>query len=252
MKRLAIFALLIMLCTPAAAQRVVFIGDSVTDGGWGRSSDLGRPTAERNLTDLNHIYGHGYMMMCAAHYEASQPERDWHFFNRGISGDDLTRIEARWDDDLLALQPDVVSLLVGINDVYLHMRNHADEEFDFAGWERRYRALIDRVREANPDVRIMLGTPFIARAGRNGAAENYDRCEAAVWHLAAIVARIAADCDAVLLRYDELFAGLRLMHPRVEMSHWIWDGIHPTMAGHRMMADLWIESFDKLADSNKR
>ena len=252
MKRLFTILLLAVAAMPAFGQRVVFIGDSVTDGGWGRSSDLGRPSAERNLTDLNHIYGHGYMLMCAAHYEASQPERGLLFFNRGISGDDLTRIEARWDDDLLALKPDVVSLLVGINDVYLHVRNHADLEFDFEGWERRYRGLIERLRESNPDVRIMLGTPFIARVGRNGEADNYRRCEAAVWQLAAIVARIAADCDAVVLRYDELFAGLRLIHPTVPMSHWIWDGIHPTMAGHRMMADLWIEQFDKLADNGRQ
>lgn len=249
MKRtLAIFLFMLLAAMPVCGQRVVFVGDSVTDGGWGRSSGFAQPSAERNHTDLNHIYGHGYMMLCAAHYEAVQPERDQQFFNRGISGDDLARIEARWDSDVMALQPDVLSMLVGINDTYEHMKRRPDEEFDFAGWESRYRALLDRAREANPDLRIMLGTPFIARAGRNGAAANYDSCEAVVWRLAETVVRIAADYDAVLLRYDELFAGLALMHPAVPAEHWIWDGIHPTMAGHRMMADLWIENYDKLID----
>ena len=250
MKRLFVLLVLLAVQTVVFGQRVVFIGDSVTDGGWGRSCDLGRPSAERNHKDQNHIYGHGYMMMCAAHYEAVQPARDWHFFNRGISGDDLLRIEARWDDDVVALRPDVLSMMEGINDVYLHMRNHAGEEFDFAGWESRYRALLDRAREANPDLRIMLGTPFIARVERRNESADYDSCEAAVWRLAEIVTRIAADYDAVVLRYDELFAGLELVYPSVPVSHWIWDGIHPTMAGHRMMADLWIENFDKMADSS--
>lgn len=252
MKRIFTLLLLAVLAMPVCGQRVVFIGDSVTDGGWGRSCDKGRASSERNQTDLNHIYGHGYMMLCASYYEASQPERDFRFFNRGISGDDLSRIEARWDDDVTALQPDVLSMLVGINDVYLHMRNHAGEEFDFAGWESRYRALMERARKANPDLRIMLGTPFIARVERRNESADYDRCEAAVWRLAEIVARIAADYDAVALRYDELFAGLELMHPDVPVTHWIWDGIHPTMAGHRMMSELWIEQFDKLADTQRR
>ena len=248
MKRLSIIILCLLACAsvPSFGQRVVFIGDSVTDGGWGRSSDLGRPTAERNLTDLNHIYGHSYMMLCASHYEASQPERGLEFFNRGISGDDLARIEARWDDDVLAMRPDVLSVLVGINDTYLHVRNHAGEEFDFDGWESRYRALLDRARDENPELRIMLGTPFIARVGRNGAADNYLRCERITHRLAEIVCRVAADIGAVAVRYDEMFARLSFQYPAVPMSHWIWDGIHPTAAGHRKMADMWIAEFDRL------
>ena len=246
MKRLFVFCLLVFVAFAASAQRVVFIGDSVTDGGWGRSSDLGRPAAERNLTDLNHIYGHSYMMLCASYFEAVQPELGVQFFNRGISGDDLTRIEARWEGDVMAMRPDVLSLLVGINDTYLHVRNHAGEQFDFAGWESRYRALLDRARAANPDLRIVLGTPFIARVGRNGAADNYLRCERITHRLAEIVGRIAADYGAVLLRYDEMFARQPYEHPTVPMSHWIWDGIHPTAAGHRLMSDLWISGFDRL------
>ena len=246
MKRLALFTICVFLSLPMFGRRVVFIGDSVTDGGWGRSSDMGRPTTERNLKDLNHIYGHSYMIFCASHYEASQPERGLEFFNRGISGDDLSRIEARWETDVLAMRPDVLSVLFGINDVYLHMRTHADEEFDYEGWESRYRALLESARKANPDLCIVLGTPFIARVERRNEKADYDRCEAAVWRLAEIVARIADDYGAVLLRYDDMFAALELKHPRVPTTHWIWDGIHPTMAGHRKMADLWISRCKKV------
>ena len=246
MKRLFIICLLVVLCMPVSGQRIVFTGDSVTDGGWGRSSDFGRPTAERNHKDLNHIYGHGYMMLCASYFEAAYPQRPFEFFNRGISGDDLARIEARWEEDAVAMRPDVLSLLVGINDTYLHVRNHAGEQFDFEGWESRYRALLDRARAANPDLRIMLGTPFIARVGRNGAADNYLRCERITHRLAEIVCRIAADYGAVVLRYDEMFGCQKRVHPSVPMSHWIWDGIHPTAAGHRLMSDLWISGFDRL------
>lgn len=245
MRRLLLLGLLLTLVGTAQAKRILYIGDSVTDGGWGRSGGNIVASAERNLKDLNHLYGHSYMMLCAAHYEARFPEAGYEFLNRGISGNDLARLEVRWEEDALALQPDVLSLLVGINDIYYHVQQQGDAPFDFAAWEARYRTLLDRARAANPDLVILLGTPFVARVGRTGAAENYPRCEALTQQLAEIVCRIAADYGAAVVRYDRLFAEQPQLHPTVPMSHWIWDGIHPTAAGHRLMADLWIETFDR-------
>ena len=249
MKKLLSLSLVVsalLAATQTYPQRIVFAGDSVTDAGWGRSAGYATPVSERNLKDLNHIYGHGYMMLCASYFESRRPEQPYEFFNRGISGDDLARIEARWDNDVLSLDPDVLSLLVGINDTYYHAEQHAGTEFDFEGWECRYRALLDRARAANPQLRIILGTPFIASVGNNGEAGIYPLCERTVHRLAEIVVAIAADYDAVVVRYDEMFARLPGQHPAVAMSHWIWDGIHPTAAGHRLMSDLWIESFSRL------
>ena len=246
MKKLLLAGLLIGLALPLQARRILYIGDSVTDGGWGRSGGNMMPSAERNHKDLNHLYGHSYMMLCAAHYESRDPESGDEFLNRGISGDDLTRLEARWEADVVALQPDVLSLLVGINDVYYHVQQRGEATFDFEAWERRYRALLDRARAANPDLVILLGTPFVAPVGKTGAAADYPRCEALVHRLAEIVTALAADYDATVLHYDELFAAQATLHPTVPMRHWIWDGIHPTAAGHRLMADLWIDRFDRL------
>ena len=62
--------------------RFLFIGDSITDGGWGRSGGKMMPTEERNQKDLNHIYGHSYMMLCAARIQSDYPEQETQFFNR--------------------------------------------------------------------------------------------------------------------------------------------------------------------------
>lgn len=245
MKKLLVL-LAIAIILPLNAQRVLFIGDSVTDGGWGRSSGQSLPSDKRNHKDLNHIYGHSYMIMCASHYESLYPEAGYEFFNRGISGDDLSRIEARWTTDALALRPDVLSLLVGINDVYYHTKEHSADDFDYDGWERRYRALLDSARLANPDLTIMLGTPFIAQVGKNGAAANYADCETMTHRLAEIVRRIANDYGAAVVSYDKMFDEQKEAHPAVAMSHWIWDGVHPTAAGHRLMANEWIATFDKI------
>lgn len=240
--------LLLLVVTTVDGRKVLFIGDSVTDGGWGRSGGLMKPAAERNLKDLNHIYGHSYMMLCAAHFESLMPEAGLEFMNRGISGDDLSRLEARWEADALSMKPDVLSLLIGTNDVSYHLEQHPQEQFDLQDWECRYRTLLDKVRSVNPNVRFVLGTPFVARVGKIGRAADYEERVRLIQELDEVIGRIAKDYDAILLRYDMLFDSQIQKHPTVPMSHWIWDGIHPTAAGHQLMANLWIEQCSRLLD----
>ena len=220
-------------------RRVLFIGDSVTDGGWGRSGGLMTPSEKRNQYDQNHLFGHGYMEMCAAHFMSIYPERDYEFMNRGISGNTLYDLQRRWQQDALNLQPDVVSILVGINDADRFVRDTAHTEPNYIQWEQTYRQLIAEMRAVNPQVTILLGTPFVAKVGRVGSNENYPELASIVSRLAQIVRKIADEEHAVLVEYDLLFAHLQETAPRND--YWIWDGIHPTTAGHRRMADLWIE-----------
>ena len=70
-------------------RRVLYIGDSITDGGWGRSGGSAKASKDRNQTDLNHVYGHSFMMLCAADYQSQWPDAEWQFWNRGISGNTL-------------------------------------------------------------------------------------------------------------------------------------------------------------------
>ena len=237
---LLIAVMLLIVMESFAGRRILFIGDSVTDGGWGNSAGSAKPTSERNLWDQNHIYGHSYMMLCAAHYQSERPDMNVEFLNRGISGDDLSRLEKRWEEDVIRLHPDVLSLLVGTNDIHYYLQAHEKKPFDFAGWEKRYRDLLDRARKQNPKVELLLGTPFVAKVGKIGKADDYAMRDSLIAQLDTIVCHIAHDYNATLLRYDLLFAGLK-----GEKSHWIWDGIHPTAAGHQRMADLWISQCDK-------
>lgn len=220
-------------------RRVLFIGDSVTDGGWGRSGGLMTPSEKRNQRDQNHLFGHGYMEMCAAHFLSNYPDSDYEFMNRGISGNTLYDLQLRWQQDALNLHPDVVSILVGINDADRFVRDTTQTEPNYIQWEQTYRQLIAELRAMNPQVTIILGTPFVAKVGRVGSNENYPVLASIVEKLAQIVRKIAHDEHAVLVEYDTLFTQLQDIAPRND--YWIWDGIHPTTAGHRRMADLWIE-----------
>jgi lysophospholipase L1-like esterase len=108
--------------------RVLFQGDSITDGNRGRSSDP------------NHILGHGYAFVLAARFGEEFAERRLVFLNRGVSGDTVTNLVRRWKTDTLDLQPDVLSILIGINDLF---RGVGVEEY-----ERSLDALLAETRAA--------------------------------------------------------------------------------------------------------
>lgn len=87
-------------------RKILFQGDSITDGNWGR-----------NL-DPNHILGHGYVYIIAAQLGSQYAESQPYFMNRGVSGNRVSDVYARWNEDAISLQPDLISLLVGVNDVH--------------------------------------------------------------------------------------------------------------------------------------
>lgn len=230
--------------------RIVYIGDSITDGNWGKGD--GRPSSERNLTDRNHLYGSGFMYLCASYYQGYFPERGYLFFNRGVSGNALAELAARWQEDVVALSPDVLSVMVGSNDVSRHIDATSRASgvanrpvFDFAGWEATYRSLLDEARRSNPELKIVLCTPFAVRSGALATEELFPLRELLLARCCEVVGRIAADYGAVLVPFDQLLAQLQRNLPDGDATYWVWDGIHPTPACHRRMADCWIEAVDK-------
>ena len=225
---LSLLAASLLAAVTVHAQTYVFAGDSITDGGWGASGGRGIPTAQRNLTDLNHLYGHSYMMLVASDWQSTYPATGLTFHNRGLSGDTLTGLAARWDDDVLALKPDVLSILIGVND--------SAAEQDVKAWEAAYRSLLSRTKKALPGCKLVLCTPFLAPVGRFGTREDFPARSARVARMADAVRELAAEFQATLVSFDELFASLPA---GATPTWWIWDGIHPTAAGHRRMADLW-------------
>lgn len=223
-------------------RRILFIGDSITDGGWGNSGGSSKESSQRSHGDMNHIFGHGYMEMCAAYFMSQYPQCDFQFFNRGISGNTLYDLQKRWKTDALELNPDIVTILVGTNDVHEFLNDAIMTGFDYKRWELTYRNLIDQLKEQNPDVIIVLAPPFVAKAGWVGEADNFNLRRQMVEQLAHIVRQIADDYHAVIMPCDELFRTIQKEAPRD--NYWIWDGIHPTTAGHRRMADLWIQMME--------
>lgn len=243
-KKIVICALMLMTNLLFAQPRVLFIGDSITDGGWGKSGGDMRPSSERVEWDKNHVYGHGYMEQCASYFESHYPDAEMKFWNRGISGNSLHQMAERWQEDCIALHPNLISILVGTNDIHYYLeqkQNDASLVFDFAAWEAEFRSLLDITRDSLTGVDIVLCTPFVAQAGWVGDARNYQEREQMVSRLSDIVRSIAKEYKATIVPFDEMFVKLRKKQPTANNSYWIWDGIHPTPAGHRMMSELWIK-----------
>lgn len=197
--------------------RILFQGDSITDGNRGRSADP------------NHILGHGYVFVIAARHGAAFPERNLTLLNRGISGNTVGDLAKRWTPDTVELRPDLLSILIGIND------SARGETLDL--YEKVYDQLLTTIREANPMIRLVLCTPFILPVGKQ--KEAFEKRRADVLLREEIVTRLAFKHGAALVRLQPVFEAACARAPA---EYWMWDGIHPTYSGHQLMADAWEES----------
>lgn len=209
-----------------AGKRILFQGDSITDASRVR-------TDERE--NLASAMGTGYPNLVAAQLLASQPEAGMRFLNRGISGHRVVDLYARWKVDAINLRPDVISILIGINDVWHEFGSGNGVEVP--RYETIYRLMLQMTREALPDVALVLCEPFVTVCGVVSEPWLPDvaaRIEA--------VHRLAIEFDAVLVPFQQAFDAALARYD--DPAHWAHDGVHPTPAGHRIMADAWLQAVD--------
>ena len=226
-----------LMCVPiitAGGKKILYIGDSITDGNWGWK---GVPT--RSTTVTNHVYGHSYMYICTAHYLSEYPEENYQFFNRGTNGNQLPDLQARWQKDVLDINPDVLSILVGINDLNV-IHDNGTRFLDTAKFERQYRDIIERSLKQNPNLTIVLGEPFLFPVGIWNS--DYPHWRAQCELMASIVRKLSKEYNTIFLPYQSLFDSLATDPKTPSLKYWMWDGIHPTAAGHQKMAEMWIKA----------
>ena len=148
-----------LMCVPvlfAGGKKILYIGDSITDGNWGWVGN----NPIRSTTDMNHIYGHSYVYICASYYMSEYPEENYQFFNRGTNGNQLPDLQARWQKDVLDINPDILSILIGINDLNV-VYDNGTKVLDTAKFERQYRDIIERSLKQNPNLTISLSGRYL-------------------------------------------------------------------------------------------
>lgn len=206
---------------------VLFQGDSITDGNRGRNADP------------NHIMGHGYAFSIASRVGADYPEKRFVFYNRGISGNKVIDLAARWQTDTLDLNPDVLSILIGVNDsssVVLKWEPIVSVE----KYEATYKSILNQTLAKFPDILFVLCEPFILPVGK--VKENWEAYHSDLIQRQAVVRKLAQEFHAVYVGFQDVFDKACEKAPA---GYWIWDGVHPTVAGHELMAREWLHRVEK-------
>jgi lysophospholipase L1-like esterase len=202
---------------------VLFQGDAITGGG-----------RQRVDADMNHMMGQDYAYIVSAEIGASIPDRNVKFINRGVGGDRITDLALRWKDDTLALKPDVLSILIGINDVFGTKGVLTAEEFEAA-----YDKLLAETVAALPGTKIILGEPFLLPAGKHLPTYAADMVE--LKKRQATVAKLAAKYHAAVVHYQQAFDDATTKAPA---ERWAADGVHPTTIGQGLMAKEWLRTLN--------
>ena len=205
---------------------ILFQGDSITDGG--RSFNQ----------DWNHVYGQDYGYLITARLNFDYPSNGYQFFNRGISGNTVNDLAARWQKDTIDIKPDLLSILVGINDVYaVIVRGEKITTDDFG---HAYDALLAQTIQALPNVKLVVCEPFILPVGM--VKKDPLPWTTEVQKRQSVVKQLAEKYNAVYVPLQEAFDKATLKAPA---DHWIWDGIHPMPAGHELIAREWLKAVKK-------
>ncbi len=203
--------------------RILFQGDSITD-------------CERNR-DISTDLGLGYAKSVAKIYSELNPDKELSFCNRGISGNRVVDLMARYEEDFLAEKPDVISILIGINDTWRRYDNNDPTSAeDFCAV---YDSLLSRIKADMPDTKIIIIEPFLLNTIKEYAPwrEDLDPKIQKIRVLARKYADEYLALDGILQSYvvsgysDESIAG---------------DSVHPTPLGHAIIAKEYIKVLDKL------
>lgn len=199
---------------------VLLTGDSITDCG-------------RNRSDPASL-GQGYAFLVGSRLQAKIRSPSLRVRNTGVAGDRIVDLESRLESDILAHQPTVVSILIGINDTW--RRFEGGEASPVAAFKESYARILRRIHE-ELEARVILLEPFLLPVPDSKRAWREDlnpRIDA--------VRELAVEHRAELLPLDGLFAAAACQAPA---SFWMPDGVHPSAAGHALIADAWMRTAAK-------
>ncbi len=211
-------------------QTILFQGDSITDAGRSREDDMnagiGYPTLVKG--ELGFEYPNQYIM-----------------YNRGISGNRVVDVYARIKADIINLKPDVMSILIGVNDVWHEFGGH--NGVDAEKYFKIYSMLIEEIKAALPDVKIMILEPFVLRGdGTDNTQDEPDKWN--IFHTEVLkraekARKIAETYNLPFIPLQDKFEAAAKL---ASNNYWLRDGVHPTTAGHELIKREWIKTFKSL------
>jgi lysophospholipase L1-like esterase len=199
---------------------ILFQGDSITDEG--RKYDVLGPNDNKGL-------GNGYAAMISGQLLLAHPGSELKCYNRGISGNKIPDLAARWQQDAVALKPDILSIMIGVNDLWHTLAFGKKYKGTIKDYEAGYRTLIERSQNDIPGVRVVICEPFTTRTSDEFKLLGMYRD---------VARKLADEMKLTFIPFQSLFDKASKSAPA---EFWLWDGIHPSAAGHAIMANQWRE-----------
>ena len=206
---------------PKKGTVILFQGDSITDAG--RKNEVLAANDSKAL-------GNGYAALAAGELLGAYPEAELKVFNRGISGNKIPDLAARWQADCLDLKPDILSILIGVNDLWHTFAFGNKYKATVEDFEKGYRELLAQTLKALPDTRIVIGEAFTTRT-----SDDFKPLA----KYAAIARKLAEEFKLPFVPYQSVFDKALKAAPA---EFWLWDGIHPSLSGHALMCQAWREA----------
>jgi lysophospholipase L1-like esterase len=201
---------------------ILFQGDSITDAG--------RSRKEADQANNQGALGRGYPLFIGSDLLGAHPGLDLQVFNRGISGHKVPQLQARWQKDTLDLKPAVLSILIGVNDMWHKMNGQYDGTV--ATYRDGFDTLIKDTKKKLPNTTIVICEPFALRCGavKDTWFPEFDQLRAAAKEVAQKNKALWVPCQTMF--DDAIAAGTK-------PEHWARDGVHPTFSGHSLMSQTW-------------
>ena len=205
--------------------KILFLGDSITDMSRNRETEY-----------FYNSYGFAYPLFVEAELATKHPGK-YRVLNKGISGNRVVDLYSRIKIDCWNHTPDIVSIFIGVNDVWHGLFEGIGNGVDIERYEKVYRMLIDDTKKALPGARFVLVTPFFLE----GSATS-DRMDEFIhiYDYAKVVRRIAEDYHFPVVDLQETFTALA---GKDGADHYLYDGVHPTIAASKIIADEWLRVF---------
>ena len=205
--------------------KIVFFGDSLTDAERMRgSTDAGRVAEEYSIHPK--AYGSGFVFLTASQLFYEKPQY-YQILNRGIGGDRLPQLYARIQLDVWKENPDVLSIIVGCNDVDVEGNPNPTE---LERWGRLYRMMLRDTQARCPNTKIIIGEPFLVRENKKARIKEY-----------------AAEARRIAEEFNFPFVSLQdKIEKAIEtygLENVLYDGGHPNLVGSKIISDEWLRVF---------
>jgi lysophospholipase L1-like esterase len=202
---------------------ILFQGDSITDAGRNRDD---------NSYNNPGILGSGYAMLAGASIIEKYASLNLKVYNKGVSGNKVFELAERWDKDCLDIKPDILSILIGVNDIWHKLQGNYNGTVEI--YRSDYISLLERTKKALPNVKLIICEPFAIP----GVKAVDDKWYPEFYGYQKVAMEIAAQFKATFVPYQRIFNEAITRAPAV---YWTGDGVHPTLAGAQLMAQAWVD-----------